>query len=218
MESWYFTYRRMRNESSDETSFARRYRRRRERFLSNMELIWRSCVIAPVMLERKEEKTSRAKHSTTTEKARSQLLVGKTSMDAGVNCVRDQCMLVRYLYWMSSRSSKCPAAVQLRSPGERFAEPMACHVQATRWLRTRTKPISWTMWMHTFTYSEAMLSTMSSMIFWSLASLSRRSALMMRRIRMVRAMDKAPQVFSCQMTTSQSEETRVTSSSSHVRR
>jgi len=58
----------------------------------------RSSVIAPVRLLTKEEKVTSANSTVHTAYARSSVLRGTTSIEAGVNCVRDQWSDVEYLY------------------------------------------------------------------------------------------------------------------------
>jgi len=76
---------------------SRRYRRSMERSLSKSPVSRRRFVMAAVMLLTKEEKTMSAKSSTSTAKTRSCVFRGTTSMEAGVNCVRLQWKLVKYL-------------------------------------------------------------------------------------------------------------------------
>mmetsp|Transcript_56824 Transcript_56824/g.101720 ORF Transcript_56824/g.101720 Transcript_56824/m.101720 type:complete len:116 (-) Transcript_56824:249-596(-) len=53
--------------------------------------ICRMCVIAAVMLLTNEENATSARIITTITKKRSNAFCGTTSMEAGVNCVNDQC-------------------------------------------------------------------------------------------------------------------------------
>ena len=64
--------------------------------------------MAVVMLPTNEENEIIAKSRTKIEYTRSLKLYGRTSIDAGVNWVNDQCKLVRYKYVLSLSCRPCP--------------------------------------------------------------------------------------------------------------
>mmetsp|Transcript_63339 Transcript_63339/g.204147 ORF Transcript_63339/g.204147 Transcript_63339/m.204147 type:complete len:200 (+) Transcript_63339:435-1034(+) len=86
----------MRPTSTESILFSRRYRRSAALCSRRSLLRFLSCVMAPVMELTKDEKVTRAKSSVQTVYVRSSSFRGVTSIEAGVNCVRDQCSAVVY--------------------------------------------------------------------------------------------------------------------------
>mmetsp|Transcript_144109 Transcript_144109/g.461334 ORF Transcript_144109/g.461334 Transcript_144109/m.461334 type:complete len:270 (-) Transcript_144109:1329-2138(-) len=90
----------MRMVSSPFTLLSRKYHLSTMNCFSDCVAPLKFCkvVIDEVMLLTKLEKTTIAKSNMTTEYVRSAMVPGNTSMDAGVNCVSDQCIEVMYRY------------------------------------------------------------------------------------------------------------------------
>jgi len=161
------------------------------KFLSAVLLIWRNCVIAAVMLLTKEEKTIIAKRRTTTTNIRSVRLQGEISIEAGVNCVRDQWSAVKYLY-PSEASSRRARRAQEQTPACSAPSasgplmPMAHQVHAMKWFIQRMARQSLMTVRMMWKNSEVMLTLMSSSTLRSFTS---------RRSRMVRIMRSIRRVF-----------------------
>mmetsp|Transcript_25592 Transcript_25592/g.59128 ORF Transcript_25592/g.59128 Transcript_25592/m.59128 type:complete len:262 (+) Transcript_25592:561-1346(+) len=94
----------------------------------------RSSVMACVTVLKKLENTKKATTIKHILKTRSRAFRGTTSMDAGTNCVRDQCNDVVYKYMMDGSgflsSISCTQFVSVPLVGR---SPTANHAQATKW-------------------------------------------------------------------------------------
>mmetsp|Transcript_32251 Transcript_32251/g.94310 ORF Transcript_32251/g.94310 Transcript_32251/m.94310 type:complete len:245 (-) Transcript_32251:1031-1765(-) len=109
---------------------------RRRRYFRNaavcrlcFQLNCRNCVTDAVMLDKNDDSNKSANKRTHTAKARSGVLHGNTSMEAGVNCVMLQWSEVKYLYETLGSSSKWPCRTQ--ATGCPVAETLKpCHAQA----------------------------------------------------------------------------------------
>mmetsp|Transcript_135738 Transcript_135738/g.338618 ORF Transcript_135738/g.338618 Transcript_135738/m.338618 type:complete len:241 (-) Transcript_135738:367-1089(-) len=172
--SLYSTYLRMRIDNPAEIMCVRKYFRRKERFLSNFQLSCRNCVIEAVRLERKDEKTSKAKMRTPTAKARSWVFRGTISIEAGVNCVRLQCSADRYLYEKSFSISKLLCLTH-ESTSSVVHMPTPYHEQAMMWFMPSTKKVPLAIPMRMWKCSESMWSISVSINFCSFTSRNRRS-------------------------------------------
>mmetsp|Transcript_103915 Transcript_103915/g.190299 ORF Transcript_103915/g.190299 Transcript_103915/m.190299 type:complete len:103 (+) Transcript_103915:710-1018(+) len=85
-----------RRDRSRDTCSCRKYLRSSQKALDCLAPKLRKFVIAPVMLLTNDEKITKAKSRTKTAKILSRTLYGFTEIDAGVNCVSDQCKAVAY--------------------------------------------------------------------------------------------------------------------------
>mmetsp|Transcript_60199 Transcript_60199/g.155012 ORF Transcript_60199/g.155012 Transcript_60199/m.155012 type:complete len:272 (+) Transcript_60199:136-951(+) len=156
-------------------------------------LMFRSRVIAAVMLLRNVEKVTSAKSTTTQAKRRSSPVCGAMFCVAGVNCVSDQCSDVRYLYAILSISLKWLTSIQLRrAPSSLVVTPIKCQAQAMMWLMPSKTRMSFQMSRRTWMNMESMRSTRDSMMRCSLTRRSSRTVLSTRRMRSVLPMRAMP--------------------------
>mmetsp|Transcript_76546 Transcript_76546/g.216434 ORF Transcript_76546/g.216434 Transcript_76546/m.216434 type:complete len:263 (-) Transcript_76546:321-1109(-) len=183
--------------------------------------MFRKCVMAFVIELTNEENEIKAKTRTNRENVRSVMFVGYTSMEAGVNCVSDQCKDVVYLYG-TDVSSKLNSTTQA-SLSSRM--PMAYHAQAMTWLMMRMHVVSFTMPINTAIYSDCMCSSIRIKYrgsFIKRISRSIRSRRMIRTVLPTRAMPRfsmlSPPVSSSSPKPRmlQSMPTRKKSSANHV--
>mmetsp|Transcript_39902 Transcript_39902/g.113969 ORF Transcript_39902/g.113969 Transcript_39902/m.113969 type:complete len:282 (-) Transcript_39902:1019-1864(-) len=223
--------RRMRTARGVDIFWKRRKRWKMRSCFAYSLFMFRSCVMAFVIELTNEENVTMAKTRVMMEKVRSCTFCGYTSIDAGVNCVRDQCSEVVYLY-STEAFSMSTYWIHVRLGLELTSEatskvPMAYHRQATKWLITRMQAVSFKMPIMTTAYSDWMCSSRRTKYFGSFMSRRRRRS---RRIRMTRtvlpnlarprlSMPPAALVSSPSITTSiHSIDTRKKSSGNQVRR